>query len=119
MTLETILALFARVPVRFWPVLVISLVRVAGEIEAAFEEGRSGWICYDACGCVWLELYPPAMPDWRDDLASCLAPARRQFARALDDGAPDAPPDFGLHRQAEAFPAGIIAAPAQALPDTS
>ncbi len=97
MTLDNVLALLARVPVRNWPMLMISLVRVSGEIEAALREGRAGWICYDLCGRVWLDLYPAPTTDWRDDLAAGLAPARRRLACALcsapQDRLPAGPPD--------------------------
>ncbi len=121
MTLDHVLALFARVPVRFWPVLVLSLVRVAGEIEAAFRQGRSGWICYDCCGRVWLELYPLPEPHWCATLERGLDPARRRLARALAECAPQTPAVSGVRPLAIAFPTAVPGAPlpAPAIADTS
>ncbi len=97
MTRDNVLALLARVPVCYWPVLVISLFRIAGEIEAAYRQGLSGWICYDRCGRVWLELYPPATPGVWDHLRETLAPARRMLACALAASLPAPRPVFTLH----------------------
>lgn len=120
MTVDDILALFARVPVRFWPVLVMGIIRVSGEIEAALREGRSGWICYDRLGRVWLDLYPAPIRDWQDDLAERLTSDQRRMSVALCEGARPAPPVPDLRgRLARPLCAPSGAAPAPAFPDTS